>query len=55
MSKESSFEMRPNDRPNRFQVHAVNRTSNQREIETHDDDTFNEEEITLRDNRRSSR
>lgn len=56
MAKEPSFEMRTAERPNRFQVKAVSRNS-QHEIDadTHDDDTFNDEEITLRNNRRSSR
>lgn len=56
MPKDSSFEMRANDRPNRFQVKAVDRTSRRdNDGETQDDDTFNDEEITLRNNRRSTR
>lgn len=48
--------MRANDRPNRFHVKAVSRTSHHEiDGETQDDDTFNDEEITLRNNRRSSR
>lgn len=56
MPKDSSFEMRANDRPNRFQVKAVDRTSHRdNDGDTQDDDTFNDEEITLRNNRRSTR
>ncbi|XP_031638851.1 bumetanide-sensitive sodium-(potassium)-chloride cotransporter isoform X2 [Contarinia nasturtii] len=60
MSKEHSIEMIGTDRPNRFQVNPVSTsktTNNTSDIdgEIFEEDTFDDDDIVLRNNRRSSR
>lgn len=59
MSEKFDFELVETERPNRFQVNPVenvNRTSNNgARTEVFEEDTFNDDEIVLRNNRRSSR
>lgn len=60
MTEKLSFELRTCDRPNRFQVNPVNSGATRAKntidgSETAEDDTFNDDEITLRNKRRSSR
>lgn len=59
MSTDYSFEMNGNDRPNRFQVNPVNNTKKKSDEtdgnDAYEEDTFNDDDITLRNNRRSSR
>lgn len=59
MSTDYPIELIGTDRPNRFQVNPVtpnkNTAPNDVEVELFDDDTFNDDDIVLRNNRRSSR
>lgn len=54
-----SFEMRTTDRPNRFRVNPVNsfqlRKNGIDNNDINEEDTFNDEDIMLRNKRRSSR
>lgn len=55
MTEEISFELRTQDRPNRFQVNPVNSMRlHQTDDDAHDDDTFPDEDITLRNTKRRS-
>lgn len=57
MATEYPLELIGTDRPNRFQVNPVTSSKNATadDVEPFDEDTFNDEEIVLRNNRRSSR
>lgn len=59
MSTDYPIEMIGTDRPNRFQVNPVapskSVASSDVDVELFDDDTFNDDDIVLRNNRRSSR
>lgn len=57
MAAENPIELIGTDRPNRFQVNPVtsNRNTAIDETEPFEEDTFNDDEIVLRNNRRSSR
>lgn len=60
MSTEHSIEMISTDRPNRFQVNPVAASNTANNIididaEIFEEDTFDDDDIVLRNNRRSSR
>lgn len=57
MATDYSIELIGTDRPNRFQVNPVKltNTNTAEDGEPFDEDTFNDDEIVLRNNRRSSR
>lgn len=57
MSTEYPIELIGTDRRNRFQVNPVTSSKNDTnvDVELFDEDTFNDDDIVLRNNRRSSR
>lgn len=56
-SSEYTIELNTNNRPTRFHVNPVDtdRRNNDHDTEIYDEDTFNEDEVDLRNKRRSSR
>lgn len=56
-SSEYTIELNTNNRPTRFHVNPVSgdRKTTDHDTEIYDEDTFNEDEVDLRNKRRSSR